>query len=262
MEIPNALSHDLRTAIEAAQQAGRVIMTAFQGDITAETKGDKGLVTAFDKKAEQTIRAVLEAKSPYSILGEESGLSHRDAAWVWVVDPIDGTTNFSRKIPLFAVSIALLRGREIALGVILNPNSNECYFAERGKGAYRNGLKMKVSTTQNPERAVIFLNHGYRTDDLQRMAHLTARLGSTYSTRTLGTTALELCWVANGLVDAFICSGDELWDYAAGVLLVQEAGGKFTDWRGDAWDGQQAFIFASNGPLHAKLLKDIEDLQP
>ena len=105
------------------------------------------------------------------------------------------------------------------------------------------------------------MDHGYAEADLGRMTTLYKRLGSTFNLRLLGSTALELCLVANGTVDAFISSGDELWDFAAGVLLVQEAGGKFTDWQGRPWDGQSGFVFASNGQLHPKLLKEIADLQ-
>lgn len=262
MKIPTSLSPDLHLAIEAARQAGHTILDAFQTDIVAESKGDAGLVTEFDKRAEQIIAATLRAKSPHSILGEEGGLDGQDSGLVWVVDPIDGTTNFSRKLPLFAVSIALLQGQELILGVILNPTTGDCYFAEQGQGAYQNGQPIQVSANQDPARSIIFLNHGYRADDFKRMTILTRRLGMRYNVRTLGTTALELCLVASGLADAFICSGDSLWDYAAGGILVQEAGGKFTDWRGEPWDAQEAFIFAANDQLYDPLLAEIIDLQP
>lgn len=262
MEIPSTLSPDLQVAIEAAQQAGDIILNACQTEIATESKGDAGLVTEFDKKAEAVISATLRTQSTYSILGEETGLDRQNSDQVWVVDPIDGTTNFSRSLPLFAVSIALMQDRELVLGVILNPNTGDCYFAERGRGAYCNGHPIKVSANQDPAKSIIFLNHGYAADDIERMAELMRRLGSTYNVRTLGTTALELCTVAGGMADAFICSGDALWDYAAGGILVQAAGGKFTDWRGEAWNERNAFIFASNGVFHEPLLNEISDLQP
>ena len=262
MNIPTNFSPDLHLAVEATRAAGQVVAGARRAIISAEEKGDKGLVTAFDKQAEQVIFEILRANSPYSILGEESGLDGRGSELVWVVDPIDGTTNFARGLPLFAISIALMRGIDRLLGVILNPTSNDCYFAERGRGAYVNGEAMHVSANQNPRQAVIHVSSGYAANDRQRLVELMRRLDGTYSARILGTTALELCLVASGVTDAFVCSGDELWDYAAGVLLVEEAGGIFTDWRGQPWNGQHAFVFASNGQLHRPILEQIQDLQP
>ncbi len=262
MKIPTGLSSDLEVALEAAQNAANVMVDAYQTDIMAESKGDKGIVTEFDTRAEQAIVETLLANSAYSILGEESGLSDRQSEAIWVIDPIDGTTNFARGLPLFAVSIALMRGHDIVLGVIFNPTTNEYFFAEQGQGAYRNGRRIQVSSVQEPTRAVVCLERGYGEEDVRRMAEIFRRLGAKYNFRILGTTALELCTVAAGLTDAFISSGDELWDFAAGVLLVQEAGGKFTDWRGDQWHGRDSFIFASNGHLHELLLKEIRNLQP
>lgn len=261
IDLPAPFSEDLNLAIEAAQHAGNVVINALQTDIIAESKGDKGLVTEFDQRAEQAIIETLQAKSTYSILGEETGRTDTASRKFWVVDPIDGTTNFSRMLPLFAVSIALMQDAEILLGVIFNPYTKEYFYAEKGHGAYRNGSPIQVSTNHQPAKSIVLLDHGYAEADVARMTTLYRRLGLKYGLRLLGTTALALTMVANGKADAFISSGDELWDFAAGVLLVQEAGGNFTDWRGQPWDGHTPFIFASNGRLHESLLPHIRDLQ-
>jgi myo-inositol-1(or 4)-monophosphatase len=194
-------------------------------------------------------------------MGEESGLSDRQTEAIWVVDPIDGTTNFSRGLPFFSVSIALLHGSEVKIGVIFNPTTDELFFAERGQGAYLNGDAIHVSTYRDPARAVICLDRGYAKADVERMVTILSRLDRKYNVRVFGTSAFELTTLARGATDAFICSGDELWDYVAGVLLVQEAGGKFTDWRGEPWNRHHSFVFASNGALHDLLLPEISDLQ-
>lgn len=262
LNLPAPFSEDLKIAIEAAQHAGNLVINALQTDIIAETKGDKGLVTEFDQRAEQAIIETLQTKSAYAFLGEETGRTETESQKFWVVDPIDGTTNFSRGLPLFAISIALMQETDILLGVIFNPYTKEYFYAEKGKGAYRNGSPIQVSANRLPAKSIVLLDHGYAEADLERMTVLYRRLGLQYSLRLLGTTALGLTLVANGTVDAFISSGDELWDFAAGVLLAQEAGGSFTDWRGRPWDGQTPFIFASNGRLHEALLPHIRDLQP
>ena len=262
MNLPAPLSEDLNIAIEAAQHAGYVVINALQTDIIAETKGNKGLVTEFDQRAEQAIIETLQAKSTYSILGEETGRTDTASHKFWVVDPIDGTTNFSRMLPLFAISIALMQDSDILLGVIFNPYTKEYFYAEKGHGAFLNGSPIQVSTNRLPAKSIVLLDHGYAEADLERITTVYRQLGPKYSLRLLGTTALALTLVANGKADAFISVGDELWDFAAGVLLVQEAGGSFTDWRGRPWDGQTPFIFASNSRLHESLLPYIRNLQP
>jgi myo-inositol-1(or 4)-monophosphatase len=259
---PDKLSPDLRTAIQAAQAAGEIVRTGFQSEMSPESKGVKGLVTKYDRLAEQAIVEILQANSGYSVLGEESGLTRTGSDLRWVIDPIDGTANFFRKLPLFAVSIALMKESEVLLGVILNPLTEECFFAEQGRGAFMNGQPIRVSANRDPAKSLIILERGYAEADLERMATLARRLGQKYGVRILGSSALELCTVANGSVDIFICSGDELWDYAAAIPLIREAGGQLTDWRGQPWDPQTPFVLASNGLLHEMLVSELADMQP
>ncbi len=259
---PVDMSSDLKTAIAAVQAAGEIVREGFQTDMDPESKGVKGLVTKYDRLAEQAIVEVLQANSAYSVLGEESGLTQTDSDRRWVIDPIDGTSNFFRKLPLFGVSIALMKEAEVLLGVILNPLTGECFFAEQGRGAFVNGRPIRVSANRDPAKSVLILERGYAEADLERMATLTRRLGQKYGVRILGSSAVELCAVASGTADAFICSGDELWDYAAAIPLIREAGGQLTDWRGQPWDPRHPFVLASNGLFHDMLVSEIADLQP
>jgi len=256
------MSPDLRLAIEAARVGGEVAGRAFQGAKQVEAKeGGKGLVTETDKAAEEAIIGVLQSRSSYSIVGEESGRTPGSSDLYWVVDPIDGTTNFARGLPLFVTAIALMRGTDILLGVTYFPVSGQMFYAEEGKGAFVDETAIRVSPRPAEACATFSLDHGYQRDDRKRFATILDRLSTEYSIRTLGATALGVCYVANGTVDAFACSGDELWDFAAGIRIVEEAGGKVTDWTGRPWDGTNSFIFASNGFLHPELLPKLADLQ-
>ena len=219
-------------------------------------------MTQTDKATERVIIDILQAHSAYPIISEETAPDDPPPGRSWIIDPLDGTTNFARKLPFFTVSIALLQDQDVILGVIVNPLTEECFYAEKGKGAYLNGQPIKVSSKTDASTTVLFLDHGYQTDHRKRYALVADRFAHRYSVRALGTTALELAYLARGCAGGFICSGDEFWDYAAGIILIEEAGGKVTDWKGNHWDRSNAFILASNGSLHQELVVAIAELQP
>jgi myo-inositol-1(or 4)-monophosphatase len=148
------------------------------------------------------------------------------------------------------------------VGVVYQPLGQKLYYAELGKGAFLNGAPISVSGKSNPAEAILLINHGYRQSDMERCVAVIQRLGPQYETRKFGATALELAWLAQGLADAFLCSGDELWDYAAGMLLIREAGGQVTDWRGHHFNGESSYMCASNGIFHSQLVNAVHDLQP
>lgn len=261
-QLPPGASDDLSLALRAARAAGEVIAHQFRLAVEARSKeGGKGEVTATDRAAEAAILELLDAESEHAILSEESGGVRDPEAARWVVDPLDGTTNYSRKLPLFCVSIGLMHGRRPELGVVLNPLTGDWYAAERGRGCYRNGEPARVSDKADPATAVVFLQHGYQAPDRQRFAAVAQRLAVTSYARDLGTTALELAYVASGSADGHVCSGDELWDFAAGMVLVEEAGGRVTDWRGHPWDGESTYTLISNGHIHQYLVAAVGDLQ-
>ncbi len=255
-------TNDLKIALEAARAAARVILEGFEKSVESRVKGDsKGLVTETDLKAEKVILDILSSKSNYGIISEESGLLAKGSGPKWIVDPLDGTNNFARSIPLFAVSIGLMYGNESLLGVIIDPINKKEYYAIKGGGAFCNGKKIihpKFDTDYIP---MLFLNHGYPEVDRAKFKELSKRLASDFNILKLGTTAVELCYIASGSVDGFICSGDELWDFAAGIVITQEAGCIFTDWQGNPWDGKSNHLLISKPEIHSKLVELIRDLQ-
>jgi len=255
------LNTDLTIALEAARAAARVIIDGFEKSIESKVKGDaKGLVTETDLKAEKVIMDILSSKSNYGIISEESGLLQKSSSLNWVVDPLDGTNNFARSIPLFAVSIGLMDGNDSLLGVIIDPINKKEYYATKGGGAFCNGLKITLPKFNTDYIPMLFLNHGYAEIDRAKFKELSKRLASDFNILKLGTTAVELCYIASGSVDGFICSGDELWDFAAGIVIAQEAGCIFTDWLGNPWDGKGNHLLISRPEIHGKLVGIINNI--
>lgn len=258
-----AFSPDLQLAIRAAEAAGALIAERFAAGADIERKsGGRGEVTQTDKDAETIILDLLTAGSSYAALSEEAGGTRDSDDGLWVVDPVDGTTNFSRGIPLCAVSIALMRGTEVELGVIYHPVTQTCFAAERGAGCWRNDERLSVSQVAEPELAVLYLTHGYPPEDRARYGTALKRFADRSYPRTFGSTAYELSLVAAGEGDGWICSGDELWDFTAGMVLVEEAGGRVSDWHGARWDGESLFTVITNGAIHDYVIDTIRDLQP
>jgi len=256
------LTHILETARKAAHAAALVILRNYGMSGAWRVKGDaKGLVTQTDLEAEEAILQILSSGSDYAILSEESGLTGKEEGPFWVVDPLDGTNNFSRTLPLFAVSIGLMQGNESLLGVIVDPVRDNEYYAIKGHGAFCNRKKLSPAPFSTEYIPNLFLNHGYAQKDRNEFRELTGRLANEYNILKLGTTALELCYVANGSVDGFICSGDELWDFAAGMSITQEAGCLFTDWKGNSWDGKGSHLLVCRPEIHDRLIDKIKDLQ-
>lgn len=252
----------LAIALRAATEAVRIIRSYYETDFGVRTKeASKTFVTEVDEKVEKAIIAILQNETPYGVLGEESGESTSESDWQWIIDPIDGTKNFIRKLPYFSTSIGLSKNGTIEAGVVANPVQEEYFSAARGLGAKLNGTPIHVSKTQNLSEAIMFHCHGHGLESKERFSKLNSQLATKCSMRKIGTTALELCYVANGGVDAFISSGDEIWDYAAGLLIVEEAGGKITDWRGDAWSQGNSYILATNSRVHDDFLAYTQPLQ-
>ncbi len=255
------LNINLNIALEAARAAARVIRDGFEKSVDSRVKGDaKGLVTETDLKAEKVILDILSSKSNYGIISEESGLFPKSSGPKWVVDPLDGTNNFARSIPLFAVSIGLMNGNESLVGVIIDPINKKEYYSTKGGGAFCNGEKIIHPKFHTDYIPMLFLNHGYAEVDRTKFKELSKRLASDFNILKLGTTALELCYIASGSVDGFICSGDELWDFAAGIVIAQEAGCIFTDWQGNQWNGTHSHLLISKPEIQDRLVEIIRDL--
>lgn len=256
------LVKELETALKAARAGSRVVLENFGKSKDSRVKGDsKGLVTATDLAAEKAIMEVLSADSGYEIMSEESLNKQELKGPVWVVDPLDGTNNFARSLPFFAVSVGLMDGNEPLLGVIIDVFGRKEYYAVKGGGAFCNGEKIILPGFDSRYIPMVFLNHGYAETDRTKFKKLADLLALDFNILKLGTTALELCYIASGAVDGFICSGDELWDFAAGMVITQESGCVFTDWQGNLWDGTHSHLLITRPEIHNDLVKKIRDLQ-
>lgn len=250
-------AHFLATAVRAARLAGDVLVER-RGKVSVEFKGHhRDLVTEADRLAEEAVRDVLLSAFPdHGIVGEESGETAGDSEYRWFVDPLDGTTNYAQGLPLFATSIALERNGELLVGVIHAPVLGETYTAVRGRGAWRNGEPLRVSEEKQLENGLLVTGFPYDMSPGQpdNADHILTLVPRTRGVRLLGTAAIDLAYVASGLFEAYWDLTNAPWDVAAGVLLVEEAGGKVTDMTGGEFDLMRARLLASNGHLHDELL--------
>lgn len=252
--------HEIEVARKAARAGAVVVKKQYGLSREMQIKdASNTLVTPTDMASEAAILRVLRENSPYGIVSEEDGRSGPSEGPLWIVDPVDGTSNFARSLPLFVVSVALVEGDRVHAGVIVDPLQEKEFTAGRGIGAFCNDKLLRPAKNQAPVPS-LFLNHGHHAEDKQRFAEVTRRLAVRFNLRKLGTTALELCYVAEGWFDGFICSGDELWDFAAGVLIATESGCLFTNWQGLPWDGKSDFLLVARPEIHQALVEEIRDI--
>jgi myo-inositol-1(or 4)-monophosphatase len=257
-------------AAQIAREAGALLMDYFHRRVTIEYKGEADLVTIADRTSEALIRQRLHEVWPsHDILGEEGGLQDTGSDYRWYVDPLDGTTNFAHSFPVFCVSMALeYKGQRIA-GVIYDPTRDELFAAEQGSGAYLNGQPIHVSQTAKLAESLVatgFPSHKrHKNPNIFFYHQITLR---THGVRRAGSAALDLCCVASGRFDGFWEFNLNPWDTAAGVLIVQEAGGKISNFHGGPFELNSRETLASNGLIHEALLQEFDkifsgrDLEP
>jgi myo-inositol-1(or 4)-monophosphatase len=245
----------LRIAIEAAHEAGAVLMEHLHRPLHIEEKstGRADLVTIADRASEAIVVKRLRAATPdATILGEEGGEYGRASEQRWIVDPLDGTTNYAHGYPLFCVSIAYERLGSIEAGVIYAPLMNELFTAELGGGAYRNGKAIRVSKIPVLQEAMVVT--GFKPYDYETNAPYFARASHrAQAVRRDGSAALDLAYTAMGRFDGFWEFDLAPWDMAAGLLLVREAGGRVTATGGSEFDLNGRSILATNGRIHEEL---------
>jgi len=245
----------LTLAVESAQKAGEILTHYFEmTGLERTVKDDKSFVTKADTEAEEIIASAIKRAFPkHGIVGEEGTDHNPRAEYLWVVDPVDGTNNFVNGIPLFAVSIAVIKDGLPVVAVVYNPVTNSLYTAERGGGMEYNGKKTTVSNQTADLGLVSFGPGGAEGKRLLNVAFTNA--SARFKTkRYFGATALELAYLARGGTEAFVCLGLKKWDYAAGTLLVEEAGGTITDLKGNPWTLEQNYFCASNSVVHDDLI--------
>ncbi|MBU0707262.1 inositol monophosphatase [Patescibacteria group bacterium] len=251
-----------KTISQLAKKVGLLLLKEFQqaGRVTYRDKYRHEIITRFDLLSERIILKELKRKYPkYAILSEESGRGKIKSDYVWVVDPIDGTTNFAMKNPLFSISIGLVYRGEPIFGVVYAPITDEMFVAEKDKGATLNNRKVRVNKNKQMSKAFLTFCHGSNAKAIIRAIQLygTMKLkGKDF--RQLGSAALECSFVACGRTDAIMIPGVHPWDVAAGVVIVREAGGRVTDFKGREWNIRSKDILATNGYIHQQLLKHID----
>ncbi|MEK7190197.1 MAG: inositol monophosphatase family protein [Patescibacteria group bacterium] len=253
-------SPELKVAIKAAREAGKILEKHQETEIIRGVKDDKSMITVADAESEEVIKEIVLKHFPaHSFIGEETEAVKSSGPYTWYVDPIDGSRNFAHGIPFFAVSIALLRGEEILVGVVFNPMTRALFYAEKGKGAYFNDKKIHVSK-ERPDKCIVTVASGRDSIYLQLRRNLLHDLPDRVisSVRDFGCTALELALVARGSTEADIKFGLSAYDFAAGLLLVEEAGGKITNAEGKPWNFKEHSCVASNGVFHDILIGEIK----
>jgi myo-inositol-1(or 4)-monophosphatase len=246
------------TLIEAAKAGASEIVRFFNTDFKITNKeGINNPVTEADHASEKAIMAIIKAKYPdHYILSEEAGKIVQDSAYKWIIDPIDGTINFAHGIPLNCVSIAIEYEGEMIMGAVYNPHMNEFYFAEKGKGATLNDKSIKVSAETEVIKACLVTGFPYTYLDMANgpLEIFERFIRKGVPVRRLGSAAIDLCWVAAGRFDGFYEHKLEAWDSSAGYLIIEEAGGKVTDFKGDKYSPYQHRILATNGKIHEEML--------
>jgi myo-inositol-1(or 4)-monophosphatase len=246
------------TLIKATEAGARVMQSFFQGTFTISNKeGINNLVTEADHASEKAIFEVIKADFPdHYILSEEAGEIIMDSNVKWIIDPIDGTVNFAHGIPLCCVSIAVELDGEMAMGAVYNPFINEFYFAQKGFGASLNDKSIQVSRETSVGKSCLVTGFPYTYLDHPNgpLEVFTRLIRQGVPVRRLGSAAMDLCWVAAGRFDGFYEHKLQAWDSAAGYLIVEEAGGKVTDFKGHPYSPYQPQIVATNGKIHEELL--------
>lgn len=258
-----------QAAVTAAKRAGTFLLKEFRrGKLVWHLKHRHEIVTKADTGAEKIILNILKRATPgFGILSEEAGWLKSSSPWLWVVDPLDGTTNFKVHNPLFSTSIALYYKGQPKVGVVYAPYLGDMFVAAKGKGAFLNGRRIRVSKAKALNKSFLTYCYGQEKKHMRRAVELYRYFKmKSVDMRQLGSAAIELSWVAAGRTDSIIIPGTKPWDAAAGALIVTEAGGKVTDFKGQPWRfvdaktgkiAMNADLLATNGKLHSIILQHL-----
>jgi len=255
----------LKGAVEAALEAGKLLRDGFGSTIEQKSKeGKHNIVTQFDIASEKLLRERLFDLVPdSSFLGEEGGEHIGDVDLTWIVDPLDGTVNFSHGIPIFCVSLAAQVSGVTQVGVIYHPLLDELFTASVGNGAYLNGSRLSVSATPDVDSSILVTGFPYNvnTNPLNCIDQFSAIVSRGIPVRRLGSAALDLAYTAAGKFDGFWEVALHAWDMAAGALLVEEAGGKVTHYGNREFQLSHDSIIATNGLIHNELVEILDGVQ-
>jgi len=249
------------------KEAGEIVKSGYAKNIVADKKSATELVTKYDKEVEAfLIEKIAPIYSDYEIVGEESFKGGKLPKKAIYIDPIDGTTNFVHKIPHLGISIGIWENNEPKEGIVYNPILNEFYTAQKGKGAFLNGNKIKVTNENNLQNSIIATGFPYVKHEMGKEYYWVVEsfknlLPKIRDIRRLGAAAIDLCYLAQGKVNGFYEVNLQSWDVAAGLLIVQEAGGQISNIYGAKYSLENKIIVASNGKIHNKLLNNLGEFK-
>lgn len=250
--------HKKDKIIKSAKEGGKILLKYFGKDLKIENKSTLAdMQTKADVESEKAILEILEKEFPdYNIWGEESGLNDKKSEYTFVVDPLDGSYNFINNIPYFSVAVALMKNKEIIFSVIYDPILKRTYWAKKGQGSFLNNKKIKVNKESNIENSSV----AYITRYINSKKYYMNLLGElhNYEVRRIfvnWSVALDFCLFSMGKIEAIIHNGSELYDYAAGKLLAQEAGALITNFKGDKEFKEEEFLATNGTKIHKQLLK-------
>ncbi len=246
----------LETAVDIAREAGAVLANFFERRIPYELKGDFDLVTEADRTSEKLVVERLRSHFPsHNIVAEEGGGHQSGSEYCWYVDPLDGTTNFAHGFPVFNVTLGLERAGEMIAGVVFDPTRPEMFTAERGSGAYLNNRRIHVSKAKRVEESLVATGFPSQKRHQNVNIHYYYQMAMTsHGVRRAGAAAIDLAYVASGRLEGFWEYGLQPWDMAAGILLVEEAGGVCTDMQGAKMSLRGPHLLADNGLIHGEMV--------
>lgn len=245
--------------ISVSKEAGEIIRKGFKSNISIEFKTDaSNIVTNIDKASEKIITDFIKKEYPnHTIIAEETGLNEKNSEYKWIIDPLDGTTNFAHGLPIFSISIGVQKNEETIYGVIYDVMRDKVFSAEKGSGAFENNVKIKVSENSNLSESLLVTGFPYEVKNNYEEAiiHFTTFLKKPRAVRRLGSAAIDFCFVANGVFDGFWESKLNSWDVCAGLILVEEAGGKISNYSGNPVTVNSPNFLATNGKVHSQMIE-------
>lgn len=253
----NTIYHTANSAIEKSAQ---IVMDAYNLPKITEYKGKTNLVTKTDRQSENIIISEIHKAFPkHGIIAEESERINAESEYQWIIDPLDGTTNFVHGYPSFGISIGILQNDEIICGIVKELPSNCTYSAIKEEGAFCDGKRIQVSSVNSLEQSLLVTGFGYEHDEkwIMNMELFKQFTDITQGVRRLGAAAIDLCHVASGKVDGFWEFDLKPWDTAAGILIVQEAGGTITKMDGSEYSINQQQLLATNGKIHDQMIENL-----
>lgn len=248
----------LSVAEAAAREAGKFLKENLGKVKSIEYKAKNSLVTEVDKLSEALISQTIKSRFPsHDILAEEGGRTEKRSGYLWIIDPLDGTTNYAHTYPIFSVSIALEVEGVVGLGVVYDPMRDELFSAELGKGAYLNGLRIKVSATETVAESLLDTGFTHENEWMvdENLRHFANFIPRAQGVRRDGSAALDFCYVACGRYDGFWELGLNPWDVAAGYLILEEADGRVTDFSGGKFDIYGKETLGTNGVIHDEMIR-------